>query len=401
MFPIGAFVLAVTQGLPVTRLAGAVRDAAASQITQPARTPIAPLPVTELLDRASADLDGPRRVSLTISRPMELRELLLLLVNGTPLSIVADENVSGTFVGDLKDLSMRQALEAVLFPRGLDYDLQGTLVRVFGRKASTRLFDVNRVNVRRTSQRNVRSSGSADAAKGGSAADLSVLIDSDPLDELSKGVQALLSATGRMHLDRAAGIVQVTDFADRLDQVGIYIEAVQLRASRQVRLEARVLEVALADASAASIDWKAVTARATGAGAGADALQKAIAEQGAVTTIAVQRVVAMNNEPAVMRVDTQPAALMLTLTAQIAADGIVQLNVSPTFASRRSPAASLEVATPPAVRIGEADTMARVRDGETIVLSGLLDNRNEFVILLTATVVAPAPPVSAGTGQKD
>ena len=45
--------------------------------------------------------------------------------------------------------------------------------------------------------------------------------------------------------------------------------------------------------------------------------------------------------------------------------------------------------------------MARVRDGETIVLSGLLDNRNEFVILLTATVVAPAPPVSAGAGQKE
>ena len=401
MFAIAAFVLVAAQGLPVTRLEGVVRDGAPAQSTQPTQTPIAPLPVTELLDRASADLDGPRRVSVTISRPMELRELLLLLVNGTPLSIVADENVSGTFVGDLKDLSMRQALEAVLFPSGLDYDLQGTLVRVFARKASTRLFDVNRVNVRRTSQRHVRSSVSSDAAKSGSAADLSVLIESDPLDELSKGVEALLSATGRMHLDRAAGIVQVTDFSDRLDQVGIYIEAVQLRASRQVRLEARVLEVTLADASAGSIDWKAVAARATGARAGADALQKAIAEQGAVTTIAVQRVVAMNNEPAVMRVDTQPAALMLTITAQIAADGIVQLNVSPTFASRRSPAASLEVATPPAVRIGEADTMARVRDGETIVLSGFLDNRSEFVILLTPTVVAPAPPVSAGAGQKE
>ena len=74
----------------------------------------------------AADLDGPRRVSLTISRPMPLRDLLLLLVNGTPLSLVNDEAVDGTFIGDLKDLTMRQALEAVLFPRGLDYDVQGT-----------------------------------------------------------------------------------------------------------------------------------------------------------------------------------------------------------------------------------------------------------------------------------
>ena len=400
MFLIAALVLAAAQGLPVTRLEGVVRDAAASQSTGPTRTPLSPLPVTELEDRGSADLDGPRRISLTISRPTELRALLLLLVNGTPLSIVADEGVAGTFVGDVKDLSMRQALEAVLFPRGLDYDVQGTLVRVFARKASTRLFDVNRVNVRRTSQREIRSTAAVNGAQDGSAANLSVRTESDPLDELSKGVQALLSETGRMHLDRVAGIVQVTDFSDRLDQVGIYIEAVQLRASRQVRLEARVLEIALADASAASIDWKTVMAR-TNSARGADALQKAIAEQGPVKVIASQRVVAMNNEPAVVRLDTEPATLTLTVTAQIASDGIIQLNVSPAFASRRPPVTLADTAAAPTLRIGEADTMARVRDGETIVLSGLLDNRSEFVILLTPTVVPPAPPASLGSGQKE
>jgi len=438
-------VFALAQALPVIRLDGVVRDAAASRGAEPAQTPLAPLPMTHLEDRTSVDLDGPRRVSLTISRPMELRDLLLLLVNGTPLSIVADEDVAGTFVGDLKELSMRQALEAVLFPRGLDYDVQGALVRVFARKASTRLFDVNRVNVRRVSQRGVRSTVSVEGAQGKAAADLSAQVDSDPLDELSRGVQALLSDSGRMHLDRAAGIVQVTDFSDRLDQVGIYIEAVQLRASRQVRLDARVFEIALADGSAASIDWKAVSARTAGA-AGADALQKAIAEQGAITMIAAPRVVAMNNEPMVMRVGTQSVSfesatvaqdgsrtrasralpllegLTLTVTAQIASDGIVQLNVSPTYASKRAQVRSPEGAEFPVLRIGEVDTTARVRDGETVVLSGFLEDRetvksgeglaglfgaqshtrvkSELVVLLTPTVVMPAPPV-AGTGQKE
>ena len=130
-------------------------------------------------------------------------------------------------------------------------------------------------------------------------------------------MQSLLSETGRMHVDRSAGLVQVTDFADRLDQVGVYVEAVQLRATRQVRIEARVFQIALTDAAATSIDWKAAAARSGatvrgGAGRAVgmriedfDALKKALAEQGTVTMIAAPHVVAMNNEPAVMRAGTQ------------------------------------------------------------------------------------------------
>lgn len=438
--------------LALTRLGGMTREAGSSQ-AQPPAAPLGPLPVTQLDDRVRADLDGPRRISLTVSRPMALRDLLLLLVNGTPLSIVTDEEVSGTFVGDLKDLSMRQALEAVLFPRGLDYDVQGTLIRVFPRRASTRLFDVNYVNVRRTWQRDVRSAVSVDGRRT-PAAELSATTESDPLDELGKGVRALLSASGRMHLDRAAGLVQVTDFSERLDQIGIYVEAVQLRASRQVRIDARVFEVTFSNAAATSIDWKAVASRAAagtqaspgraaaGLTAGVDALEKAIAEQGTLTMIAAPHVVALNNEPALMRVGTQAVyfesastiaqdgtrqresrplsvleGLTLTVTAQIASDGIVQLNVSPSYASRRSQVKSAEGTSFPVLRIDEADTMARVRDGETIVISGFLDDRettkpntglaglfgaqshatvkSELVILLTPTVVAPGAPAVA------
>ena len=463
---------ALAQGLPdlaVTRLIGVRRDAVPSpQPPQPAPA-LGPLPVTQLDDRVRGDLDGPRRVSLTISRPMALRDLLLLLVNGTPLSLVADEGVSGEFVGDLKDLSMRQALEAVLFPRGLDYDVQGTLIRVFPRRAATRLFDVNYVNVRRTWQRGVRSAISADGgraglpsttlAKAGAAAELSASVESDPLDELARGVQALLSETGRMHIDRTAGLVQVTDFSERLEQVAVYVEAVQLRASRQVRLEGRVFEVALSATDAPAIDWKAVAARsaaatrsfdgraAAGLTVDVDALLKAIAEQGTITMIAAPHVVALNNEPAVLRVGTQSVSfesasaiaadgsrtresrptpllegLTLTVTAQIASDGIVQLNVSPSYAAKRFQVKGPDGASFPVLRIDEADTTARVRDGETIVLSGFLDDRDttkpnpglsglfgaqthattksELVILLTPTVVAPGAPAVAGGSRQ-
>ena len=107
----------------------------------------------------------------------------------------------------------------------------------------------------------------------------------------------LLRPPGRAHVDRAAGLVQVTDFTDRLDQVALYLEAVQLRASRQVRLDARVLEVT-SGAAGQPIDWNDMATR-SGAGvrraapgvAGLrvtdlGALMNAIASQGSVRTIA-------------------------------------------------------------------------------------------------------------------
>ncbi len=374
-----------------------------------------PLPATTLETRQpDANLDGPRRVSLTVARPMPLSDLLLLLVNGTPFSLVDGGAASGaTFVGDLKDLTMRQAIEAVLFPRALDYDVQGTLIRVFPRRTSTRLFTVNYPNTRRTLTRDVAGAASSTTA-------------TDFLDELDKGVQALLSPSGRMHVDRTAGIVQVTDFTDRLDQVGIYIEAVQLRAARQVRIEAQVFEVALADGGASSIDWgapaiRSATSRRPANDAGStnvgatniEALKQAIAQQGTIMPIAAPQVLAMNNEPAIMRFgevvggSDSPArqhgeGLTLTVVAQISADRIVQMHVSPSYASPARGSAS------PEVRINETDTVVRVQDGETIVLSGFSSGRekplaveatgnqvapaarSELVILLTPTIVRSA-----------
>jgi type II secretory pathway component GspD/PulD (secretin) len=445
--------------LPITRLEGAGAGAESSGIlSQPAvQRPgeLPSLPITQLDERPrTADLDGPRRISLTVSRPMALRDVLALLFSATPLRVVFEEGVDGTFTGALTDLTMREALEAVLFPRGLDYDVQGTLIRVFPRKAATRLFDVNYLNFRRTWQRTVRSAISVSSPQA-PAAEISTSIGSDLFDDLGKGVQSLLSESGRMHVDRSAGLVQVTDFADRLDQVGVYLEAVQLRATRQVRIDARIFQVTLRDPAATSIDWRAVASRlgasvrtAAGRAVGMriddfDAVKTAIAEQGTVTMIAAPRVVAMNNEPAVMRAGTQgvyftaasqidqagrpertftPVSILegltLTVTAQIAADGIVHLSVAPTYAEKTGQSKSAAGDILPVLQVSEADTLVRVQDGDTVVISGFLQDRlqgkpgtglagffgaqaretvkSELVILLTPVVVTAGNGSAAG-----
>ena len=435
--------------LPITRLEGADGRALARQGARVDRVGQLPqLPVTRLDDRArAADLDGPRAVSLTLAQPLPLRDMLLLLVRGTAFSLVADERVDGTFSGELKDLTMRQALEAVLFPRDLDYDVQGSLIRVFPRKPATRLFDVNYLNVRRSAQRSLRDTGRVGADTPDAA--VSAFTNADLFEELTRGVERLLSPSGRAHVDRGAGLVQVTDFADRLDQIAVYVEAVQLRATRQVRLDARVFEVTL-NTTAHALDWVDIAAR-SGAGlrpsapgaAGIrvtdfDALMNAIAAQGSVRMIAAPQLLAMNNEPAIMRVGTEavhfvplagdarasaPATtlqgLTLIVTAQIAADGIVQLHVAPTYAEASGQAKGPGSVTAPVLDVSEADTLVRVHDGDTVIVSGFLKDRTrttqgtglagffgaqshetvkrELVILLTPTVVAPGTATASGS----
>jgi type II secretory pathway component GspD/PulD (secretin) len=64
-------------------------------------------------------------------------------------------------------------------------------------------------------------------------------------------------------------------------------------------------------------------------------LKKAIAEQGVIAPIGSPQVLAMNNEPALIRIgDDVTGGLTLAVVAQISADGIVQMHVSPSYSAR-------------------------------------------------------------------
>src|SRR5688500_2639169 len=155
-------------------------------------TPGSSLPVTRLDDGdRSGDWDVARAGSLTLAEPQPIRDVLMLLFRGTPFSVVFDPAAAGTFVGELSNLSLRQAVEAVLFPAGLDYDRQGRVIRVFPRRTQTRLFEVSHVDVSRVWRRSVVSRVSSGGAAV--AAELTSAAGSDFFRDLTVGIQALLS----------------------------------------------------------------------------------------------------------------------------------------------------------------------------------------------------------------
>ena len=138
-----------------------VENAPEQQPTAPSLPPLEPMLVTQLDEQPRvSDLDA-ARLSLLMSQPIPIRELLLLLVRDTRISIVPDPNVEGSFVGELKDVTVRQALELSLTPLGLDYAVEGGVVRVLERRRNTRIFPLDDVATRRTVRRTLVD-GSAD-----------------------------------------------------------------------------------------------------------------------------------------------------------------------------------------------------------------------------------------------
>jgi MSHA type pilus biogenesis protein MshL len=292
---------------------------------------------------------------------------------------------------------------------------------------------------------------------------------------LAEGVRALLSAEGRMNVDRTAGVLQVTDRVSRLDRIDQYIETVMLRVQRQVQIEAKVVEVELRDEFSAGINWRAVIGslgdsatlsqtlvQPTPGGftlalnsGDFSALLNAFAAQGKVNVLQSPRVTAMNNQPAVIRIGTQDVffttttqigeqgqilqttvtpqsiteGVVLSVTPQISADGIIHMSINPTITERAGVATSRLGDQVPIVNVRETDSLVRVRQGETIVIAGMMQDsatadvskvpllgdvpfvgnlfrrtgtsrrKTDLVILLTPTIMGPGE-VAANTARE-
>ena len=300
--------------------------AAALAVVRPANAqPPAPVALALGSGPSAADAVAAGRLSMSIPAPIRVRDALRLLVRGTRFSLVLDPAVRGTCAGRLTDVTLREALEAVLRPRRLAYTIDGSVIRVYPRRTESRFFTVDFVNVRRTWQRSV-------AQEAG--ASFSSTAGGDPYDDIQRNLAVLLSTDGRADIDRRAGIITVTDYPDELDRVAGYVETLLARSLRQVRLQARLV-------------------RADGS-----------------TILSLPDVTSLNNEPVVMRSERDGSTFALMVVAEIETGDAIQVNVSPSWSDRTGRAAS--------------DVVARVRNGGTIAVPV----GTTVTVQVTATVIA-------------
>ena len=214
-----------------------------------------------------------------------------------------------------------------------------------------------------------------------------------------------------------AGLIFATDFRRNLDTIASFLEMVENAVSRQVVIEAKIIEVKLNDDFQSGIDWTAILGNTLRMTQSLGTLQggfnlnvtnddftaviQALSQHGTVNVLSSPTVSTLNNQAAVMRVGTQdvffttttqvdstgrivqsstaPATInvgvVLDVTPQISGDGIITMNIHPTITERTGQATSPDGLTVPIVDIRESDTVVRVAEGETVMLAGLISDR--------------------------
>ena len=231
--------------------------------SQTARPPAAPEP----------------RFDLTVSNA-PAAQVFLQIVSGTPYSMLVPPEVTGTIAINLKNVTVREALDALRELYGYEYRIQGTRVFIQPNTLQTRIFQVNYLAGKRKGATDMRvTSGSISAPGAGSAtvatptsstttpstgvavqsSRIATESDNDFWGELRDTLAAIVGTEGnrKVIVNALSGVVAVRGFPADIRNAENYLRMTQLVIERQVMIEAKIIEVQLSDGFASGVNWAA------------------------------------------------------------------------------------------------------------------------------------------------
>lgn len=432
----------------------------------------------------------PEKLYSFYARDLNVQDILLAFSKETDYNIVIDPELTGKVTIDLKRITLKEALDAILTPLGWTYRIENKFIKIMRPEMETRLFTLNYLSTRRTGKREIYASTGGGlqtpvipgqqttTSVPGGRTGYSDLVSIDEMDlwrELQRGLEAIIFGstevkkdmdTGKeiwtrvdekgkkLVINKSTGVILVTDYPNNLNKVASYLETMEGSSHRQVTIQAKILEVILSDENKEGINWKVIqglprainlswglTNRAgtTGypgvyggftlgdtttttidtpgtfkikpfggtlaIGAGEVALSdiiQAISEQGDVKVLSSPTISTLNNQKAIIRVGNQDVffitgaiatqttvtqviqpmtidvGIILDVTPQIAEDGTIIMNIHPSITEKTGEKVTPDGRTTfPLLSVRETDTTVRVRDGQTIIIAGLMQEKNE------------------------
>jgi len=439
------------------------------------------------------------------ARDSNIQDVLLAFSKESELNIVIDPDLSGRVTVDLKRVTLKEALDAVLSPMGWTYHVEGKFIKISRPQMETRLFTLNYIATKRTGRREVYASASSGGgletsslpgqqvalSPGGVRTGYTDLISVDEVDlwkEIQKGLEGLIFGAStekeisadkekttwtrvdeegrKLIINKSAGIIMVTDYPVRLNGVASYLETVEGSSQRQVSIQAKIMEVILSNDHKEGINWQVIeglprsinlawglsdktktkgfpgsstgfvsspASTSSGGSGGTSAssidipgvlkiapyggvfalgaagaevalsdIMQAIALQGDVKILSSPTISTLNNQKAVIRVGNQDVffitgavatqttvtqivqpmtidiGIILDVTPQIAEDGTIIMNIHPSVTNKTGEKTTPDgKSTFPLLSVRETDTTVRVRDGQTIIIAGLIQETTQ------------------------
>ena len=211
-------------------------------------------------------------------------QVFMAIAAGTRYSMLLNPGVSGMITVNLKDVTVREALDSLRELYGYDYRFDGSRIFVQPAGLQTKIYRVNYLLGQRrgTSDLRVQSGSLADSAVPSSAPSpaspaapvpggpgspgaartmdstrVTTNIVNDFWGDLRSALTAIVgSGDGRsVVVSPQSGVVLVRAFPTELRAVENYLRETRLVVERQVMLEAKVIEVTLAEGFQSGINW--------------------------------------------------------------------------------------------------------------------------------------------------
>ena len=432
------------------------------------------------------------------ARDVNVQDVLLAFSKESDLNVVLEPELSGKVTIDLKRVTLKEALDAILTPLGWTYRLEGKFIKVLRPQLESRLFTLNYIATRRTGRREVYTSTSSGGGlqasaipgqqtaltPGGQRTGYTDLISVDDVDlwrEIHKGLEAIIFGSveekevsaetekttekitwtrvdgkgKKLIVNKSTGVIWVTDYPVNLNKIASYLETIEGSSQRQVSIQAKILEVALTDEYREGINWEVIEglprsinlawgltdkAGTTGfpggpngyltgtggtgttsstiqtpknfkigpyggilaiGGAGTEIplsdIMEAVSKYGDLRVLSSPTLSTLNNQKAMIRVGNQNVffitgavatqttvtqfiqpmtidiGIVLDVTPQIAEDGSIIMNIHPSITAQTGTVVAPDgKSTFPLLSVRETDTTVRVRDGQTIIIAGLM-----------------------------
>lgn len=432
----------------------------------------------------------PEKLYSFFARDSNIQDILLAFSKESDYNIVIDPELSGKVTIDLKRVTLKEALDAILFPLGWTYRIEDKFVKIMRPQLESRFFTLNYLATKRSGKREIYASTGGGLQTGalpgtqsstgssGARTGFSDLVSVDEMDlwrDIQKGLEAIVFGSvdektasdaekaawtrvdgkGRkLIINKSASVILVTDYPINLNKIASYLETVEGSAQRQVTIQAKIFEVILSDENKEGINWKVIESLprianlswgltnkagttgfpgvsggfaltdtttgttittpgtfkirpfggtlAIGTEVALSDIMAAIAEQGDIKVLSSPTISTLNNQKAIIRVGNQDVffitgavatqttvtqiiqpmtidvGIILDVTPQIAEDGTIIMNIHPSITEKTGEKITPDGKTTfPLLSVRETDTTVRVKDGQTIIIAGLMQEKNE------------------------
>jgi len=412
----------------------------APKLVQPVDIPSPVIPQVE--KEKKMGVEGPKELFSFSLREADLKDVLRGVAKQSSYNVVMEPDVKGSCTVDLKNVTMAKALDYILEPLKYVYSIDENTIYVSKPKIETRVFQVNYAAFSKLTDSIVTgSSGTQRSGQLVVGVNMRTRSDMDPWLGFEQAVKNMLSPDGKMTFNKQAGLISVSDYPGNLKQIAAFLKSMDESIQRQVMIEARVVEVELTGQTREGVNWNLINAQLNGVGfnyrqqlidptasastsgmfsrllvsskhllatdgRGLDAtFIDLLKQQGKVNTVSNPKISTLNNQRAVIKVATDRAVFETTST--ITANGVptysttiryitiglildvvpyvdelgnIVMNIHPMLTQDTGLVTVDKTTgnTVPVLNVREVDTAVRVKEGEMIVLGGLIqETKNE------------------------